>query len=264
MKKFAAVCIGVGLMFALTGCGNDVKLDSEENDLVAEYIAGVMLKHSYENQWEYEKLDALKKQNNAAGDKNSSGNSNVSPTQSAGNSNTTPTQNAGASNTTPTNAPTTTPKPVETQPSNVSDSNAVMNSMKEALGLNMTDVSYTAVLSGLRYPEGEYVVSVPANDSCVLVAVEFEIKNPTAVDIVADTSSSKVTMKLGMEGTMFSKSVTILKNDITRLKQVKIGAGQTYTACAVFQVPETYSDSLEGATLTIYNSGNAIGTMKLK
>lgn len=253
MKKFATVCIGVGLMFALTGCGNDVKLSREENDLVAEYIAGVMLKHSYENQWEYEKLDALKKQNAAASDTNSSGSSNVSPTQSA-----------GASNTKPTNAPTTTPKPIETQPSNVSDSGTVMNSMKEALGLNMADISYTAVLSGLRYPEGEYVVSVPANNSCILVAVEFEIKNPTTVDIVADTSSSKVTMKLGMEGTMFSKSVTILKNDITRLKQVKIGAGQIYTACAVFQVPETYADSLEGATLTIYNSGNAIGTMKLK
>ena len=62
MKKIAALCIGVGCMLTVTGCGSNVTLNTEQNDMVSEYIAGVLLKHSYENQWEYEKLAAAKKQ----------------------------------------------------------------------------------------------------------------------------------------------------------------------------------------------------------
>lgn len=60
MKKIAALCIGVGCMLTVTGCGSNVTLNTEQNDMVSEYIAGVLLKHSYENQWEYEKLAAAK------------------------------------------------------------------------------------------------------------------------------------------------------------------------------------------------------------
>lgn len=43
-------------MLTVTGCGSNVTLNTEQNDMVSEYIAGVLLKHSYENQWEYENL----------------------------------------------------------------------------------------------------------------------------------------------------------------------------------------------------------------
>ena len=59
-EKIAALCIGVGCMLTVTGCGSNVTLNTEQNDMVSEYIAGVLLKHSYENQWEYEKLAAAK------------------------------------------------------------------------------------------------------------------------------------------------------------------------------------------------------------
>ena len=49
MKKIAALCIGVGCMLTVTGCGSNVTLNTEQNDMVSEYIAGVLLKHSYEN-----------------------------------------------------------------------------------------------------------------------------------------------------------------------------------------------------------------------
>lgn len=255
MRKFAAVCIGIGLMFTVTGCGNDIKLSTEENNIVAEYIAGVMLKHSYEYQWEYQKLDILKNKTAAEESTKSS---------TTTNNTTTPTQSAVSSNTTPTSAPTTIAKEIETEPSSVSDSTILMTAMKKALGLEAADVSYTAMLSGIQYPEGEYVVSVPANKSCVVVAVEFQIRNNTAANIVANTASSDVTMKLRLEGTTFAKSYTILKNDITRLNNVTIEPGQTYTACAVFQIPEAFAESLDTAALTVYSQDNALGTMNLK
>lgn len=262
MKKFTAICIGMGLMLTVTGCSNNVTLNREENDLVAEYIAGIMLKHSYENEWEYQKLEAAQKQN-ADNEKKGSSTTNKNtanqPTQAATYGNNTESK----SNTTGTTASTAGKTPDSTT-QNTSSSGDVMTAMTQALGLNGAEISYSSITSGKRYPQGEYVVSVPANNSCVVVAVEFEIKNHSGADIVANTASSGVTMKLGIEGTTIAKSASIIKNDITGLKGITIAPGQTYTACAIFQVPEVFAETLEGATLTVSNSGSLLGTIELK
>ena len=57
MKKLVTVCMGVAMALSITGCGDKVTLTEEQNDLIAEYVAGVMLKHSYENEWNYQKLN---------------------------------------------------------------------------------------------------------------------------------------------------------------------------------------------------------------
>ena len=62
MKKSIAVLLVCLLLTSLVGCGDDITLDKRENDLVAEYIAGVMLKYSYDNEWKYTKVsNALNK-----------------------------------------------------------------------------------------------------------------------------------------------------------------------------------------------------------
>lgn len=270
MKKFAAVCIGMGLMLTVTGCGNNVTLNKEENDLVAEYIAGVMLKHSYENQWEYQKLEAAKKQNADNEKKTGTGSSTTNkntvskPTQAATIAGNTSANNTESKSNTAATTASAANKTPDSTTQNADASSDVMTAMTQALGLKGAEISYSSVTLGKRYPQGEYVVSVPANNSCVVVAVEFEIKNNSGADIVANTSSSGVTMKLGIEGTTIAKSASIIKNDITGLKGITIAPGQAYTACAIFQVPEVFADTLEGATLTVSNSGSSLGTIELK
>ena len=62
MKKFLTGLLVLLCMAALTGCGkNDISLTNEENDLVAEYIAGTLLKYSYDNEWKYQKLNTAQK-----------------------------------------------------------------------------------------------------------------------------------------------------------------------------------------------------------
>lgn len=56
MKKLVVLLMVVLAAFGITGCGKDVTLTNEQNDLIAEYIAGTMLKYSYENEWKYAKL----------------------------------------------------------------------------------------------------------------------------------------------------------------------------------------------------------------
>ena len=43
MKRLAALGLVFVLMFSFTGCKGDIELNKEDNDHVAEYIAGVLL-----------------------------------------------------------------------------------------------------------------------------------------------------------------------------------------------------------------------------
>jgi hypothetical protein len=132
------------------------------------------------------------------------------------------------------------------------------------LGLTSADVTYSGYKVGTQYPEGEFVLSVPANPSSKIVAVEFTITNNTGADIVANTADTQLAMKLSISGTTVSKSATILKNDITAMKDVTIAAGQSYTACALFQVSDTLADGASSATVSISYQGTDLGSISLQ
>ena len=71
MKKVITGLLVLLCISALTGCGkDDVTLTNEDNDLVAEYIAGTLLKYSYDNEWKYQKLNSAQ---NGGGTTSSSG-----------------------------------------------------------------------------------------------------------------------------------------------------------------------------------------------
>ena len=44
MKKIAIAVLSAVCVFALAGCADDVTMDNEQNDIVAEYIAGTLLR----------------------------------------------------------------------------------------------------------------------------------------------------------------------------------------------------------------------------
>ena len=85
MKKILAICLGAAIAITATGCGDKVTLTEEQNDLIAEYVAGVMLKHSYDNEWNYQKLDIAKNTYNSKGSINNSAatNNTVGSTQAS-------------------------------------------------------------------------------------------------------------------------------------------------------------------------------------
>ena len=71
MKKIFTVACVLLCCISLAGCGkNDISLTTEQNDLVAEYIAGTLLKYSYENEWKYQKLNSAGNTYTGTGNKN--------------------------------------------------------------------------------------------------------------------------------------------------------------------------------------------------
>lgn len=241
MKRLAALGLVFVLMFSFTGCKGDIELNKEDNDHVAEYIAGVLLKYSYENEWEYQKL-----KNSASGRTQTSSDNTKA--------------NSGSKNTASTSGSISQTGSAGTSQSGL----GVMEQFASALGLDNAQITYKTYQSGDRYPTDEYSISVPAKSGCKVVALEFEIKNNGSSQITANTSSKGVSIKLTVGDKTVAESATLLKNDILQLKNVSINAGSSYTAAAIFQVPESNISAISGATAVISVNGASIGTINIQ
>lgn len=238
MKKFLTGLLVLLCMAALTGCGkNDISLTNEENDLVAEYIAGTLLKYSYDNEWKYQKLNTAQK--------------------------------TGVTTTAGTNSSTQTPSQSQSVNSHKpSASNAagtvstdLMGNLPAVLGLNGVTVRYKDYVTGSAYPLDDYV-SVPAQQGYKVVAVELTLTN-TSGQAVTLNSSGNVTFKLEVGGTGVGNYASILKNDITALKNVSLAAGASKDVVVLFQVKESDASLVAGSSMTATSSGTSLGSLTI-
>jgi two-component system, OmpR family, sensor histidine kinase VanS len=207
MKKIAIAVLSAVCVFALAGCADDVTMDNEQNDIVAEYIAGTLLRHSYANEWKYSKLS------------NPTFNKSGQSTTTTGKNNTTGTTAANKQTTTAVGQTGTTSTTGTTQ------AGIKAASITEALGLSGVTVSYKKVSVGNRYPTDAYAVCVPADSGCKVVAVEFTIKNTGSAVYNATTKSANVTMKLSAGSGTYTQYKSMLKNDICNLEQISTSKG---------------------------------------
>lgn len=250
MKKFLTGLLVLLCMAALTGCGkNDLSLTNEENDLVAEYIAGTLLKYSYDNEWKYQKLNTAQK-------------TGVTTTAGTNSSTQTPTQSQAGNSQKPTasssSAASTTASASGTAGTTSTD---LMGSLPSALGLSGVTVKYKDYVTGSSYPSDAYV-SVPAQSGCEVVAVELTLTN-TSGQAVTLNSSGNVTFKLEVGGTGVGNYASILKNDITALKNVSLAAGASKDVVVLFQVKESDASSVAGASMTATSSGTSLGSLTI-
>ena len=218
MKKVITGLLVLLCISALTGCGkDDVTLTNEDNDLVAEYIAGTLLKYSYENEWKYQKLNSAQ---NGGGTTSSSGIQKPSQTQSA---------TTGHNNT------------IQTTKASGNSANAsadLLTGLPTALGFNGVTLTYKDYTVGNQYPAENYVVSVPSQTGCKVVAVEMTLTNT-------------------------SNYASMLKNDITTLKNVSLAAGESKEVVVLFQVKESDANSLAGLVMSATSSGTSLGSLTI-
>ncbi|MCI7770927.1 MAG: hypothetical protein MR496_04785 [Eubacterium sp.] len=250
MKKVITGLLVLLCMAALTGCGkNDISLTNEENDLVAEYIAGTLLKYSYDNEWKYQKLNTAQK-------------TGVTTTAGTNSSTQTPTQSQAGNSQKPTasssSAASTTASASGTAGTTSTD---LMGSLPSALGLSGVTVKYKDYVTGSSYPSDAYV-SVPAQSGCEVVAVELTLTN-TSGQAVTLNSSGNVTFKLEVGGTGVGNYASILKNDITALKNVSLAVGASKDVVVLFQVKESDASLVAGSSMMATSSGTSLGSLTI-
>lgn len=249
MKKIITGLLVLLCMAALTGCGkDDITLNNEDNDLVAEYIAGTLLKYSYDNEWKYQKLNSAQK-----GGSLSSGSQKPAQTQpvTSGNSSQTQSAAAGQNNT-----------QTVTASSGAGNAADLLTELPSALGLNGVTLTYKDYVSGSQYPAENYVVSVLAQAGCKVVAVEMTLTN-TSGSAVTLTSSGNVVLKLTAGSTGVSNYASMLKNDITTLKNVSLAAGESKDVVVLFQVKESDASSVAGSVMSATSSGTSLGSVTI-
>lgn len=237
MKKLIVCILSCMMIFLLVGCDKQVTLNTEENDLIAEYIAGVMLKYSFSDKWNYEKavsrVDSYKPKN---------------PASTIGGG-------ATINNTTPTQSSTSTPTTAATSTKDV------MEALSSALGMDGLDIQYKTYSVGERYPTQEYAISVPAGEGYKVLALEFELTNNSNSAIDLDTYNKGVVFRLALGERAFTQYASMLKNDLVFLKDVSVESGSTYTAVVLFQIPDSLADSVSGGTLSVYHNSTSIGNV---
>lgn len=247
MKKLTLAALCVLGVFALSGCGDKVSLTNEQNDMIAEYVAGSLLKHSYDNEWNYTKLNsaqAATKSSTKATALTGSGMGQTTATTAAG---TTGSVSSAATGATKATAAT-----------------KGASSISEALGLSGVDISYKDISIGDRYPTDAYAVCVPAQSGYKIVAVELTIKNTSGTTVKAVTKNSAVTMKLSLGGGTYSQYKSMLKNDICALDGVSIKPDESYTAAAIFQIPSESAVKTSDMKLEVLSGSQQIDSIKLQ
>lgn len=251
MKKVITGLLVLLCMAALTGCGkNDISLTNEENDLVAEYIAGTLLKYSYDNEWKYQKLNTAQK-------------TGVTTTAGTNSSTQTPTQSQAGNSQKPTASSSSATSTTTASASGAAGTTStdLMVSLPSALGLSGVTVKYKDYVTGSSYPSDAYV-SVPAQSGCKVVAVELTLTNISGQAVTLN-SSGNVTFKLEVGGTGVSNYASILKNDITALKNVSLAAGASKDVVVLFQVKESDANSVAGASMSATSSGTSLGSLTI-
>lgn len=225
-KKILGLGLSLVLFGSMCGCGQDITLNSEENDLIAEYVAGVMLKYSYENKWSYEQL---KKR----------------PWQIKGEESATSGQSSMVGNT------------ISSSGSSRADSVGAV--LKQAFDLDGININYKSFVVADNYPEGDYHLGVKADEGCKVFALKFDLKNVAADSIKLDTVATSAVMKLSIGGSVITQSATMLDNDLMGLEGVTVKAGDTYSAVAVFQVPESVAFNTSDMKVSVYVNGKQVG-----
>ena len=251
MKKVITGLLVLLCMAALTGCGkNDISLTNEENDLVAEYIAGTLLKYSHDNEWKYQKLNTAQK-------------TGVTTTAGTNSSTQTPSQSQAGNSQKPTASSSSAASTATVSASGTAGTTStdLMGSLPSALGLSGVTVKYKDYVTGSSYPSDAYV-SVPAQSGCEVVAVELTLTN-TSGQAVTLNSSGNVTFKLEVGGTGVVNYASILKNDITALKNVSLAAGASKDVVVLFQVKESDASSVAGSSMTATSSGTSLGSLTI-
>lgn len=248
MKKVITGLLVLMCMAALSGCGkDDVSLTNEDNDLIAEYIAGTLLKYSYDNEWKYQKLNTAEKTGVTTTSGTNSSTQTSAQSQAGSSQSTAASSSAAVSNAASSTAGTAAAD--------------LLASLPTALGLDGVAVTYKDYVTGSSYPLDAYV-SVPAQSGCEIVAVELTLAN-TSGHAITLNSSGNVTFKLQTGDTSVSNYASILKNDITALKNVSLAAGESKDVVVLFQVKESDANSVAGASMSASSSGTSLGSVTI-
>ncbi len=228
MKKYLALMI-VCVALCCTGCvESQYNLTEEENDMIAEYMAGVLLKYDlkYPGKLLYETEDEMEGAESEQVPSPSPIPASSSDKNSPTNSNTNNTTNNGKGNN-----DTNTPQTEEPATEHYLKLSEIYTSKDFAINFNRSK-EYQ------RYPESSEISypQLEANKGNKYLVLFFDVKNTASKMMSLNLMSSGIQYRLeDGAGKQKKPLLTALTNDLQYL-DVKVEAGKTYEAVIIFEV----------------------------
>ena len=261
--------IALFLAFSLTGCVEGPQLSEEQEDLVAEYAGGVLLRYSH-------KYDLRLVENDVDEDGVEDGGF-VTPAAATAEeggevpeemSSETPVPEATVapessdspdSSTAPdaTQAPeaSESPEAAETEtPEATEEPKLTLDELYDIDGLSF---SYKSSKFTRRYPEDSDDIVISPDYGQILYVVSFNIKNTTSKAIRVNLTERAFHYELDIGGDTVLPTISLLPNGGLNYLMTRIGAGKTEEAVLIFNVDRSRRNS-KGNTLTITEGDKSV------
>lgn len=219
-KRLVALSLVMVLVTGfMSGCAKKVDLTKEEQELVAEYAAQLVLKH----------------------DKNYNGKLKEIDTKETATNNKTPETDSHAGNAD------------ETLPAN----NGSSESFSEVFGFGALNVDYSGYQVLDTYPQTSDVAFVlKATEGTGLLILKFNVSNPTgsAVDVPMMPFDTSVKSVIN-DNDNYSALVTLLMDGLNTFSGT-VAAGESRELVLAFQTPYTDGNAIDSLKLKVSKDGN--------
>lgn len=235
MKKLWCLLAILVLSVTLTGCG--VELSDEENRVIAEYAADLLLKYDrdYTSSLVEEEVPATEQ-----------------TTQAPSTDSTTEVTTEEPS-TQPPQESSSTESPASEDTTGSSDAAGEID-IGKIVGLDGISITYNQCMFLDRYPsvdqDGAFIY-LEADPGYQLVVIKFDIANTTAQDIAVDLLNTDINYKLVYNQTKAaSPMLTILMDDLGTYESV-VPAGNEQSAVLVFQISKDLISQIQSLDIRV-------------
>lgn len=239
MKKYIGSVLGVCALTMFAGCYEPLEVTEQEMDMVAEYAAGVLVKHG--TQTKEDLLTPEEQEEEFARLATPTPRPTLPPSKPVGGKE--PSGEPDQDKPSPTAKPTTTPVPDNTE--------LTMRDLTELIGKDDFFFRYVGCSTAGIY-EGNGGVPVFARTGKKLVVLEFEITNQSATGATLTMNvgeTKEYVYTLLADGKTIRPNITLLKEDFYTSYNDTYKAGERKNCVLVFECDEDLS--LDSATLTV-------------
>lgn len=233
-KKTIIISLLLICIFMITGCTKVIDLTDEQNDLIAEYAAGVLVQNSYTYKAKYPNWNiAVQEETESETEDETTG---------YDDENETPQETAAVA-------------PVDETTPQGEDSQYLANA-SEAFGIESVQVTYKSYKVTDEFPDDPDVLfSVKPEPGYKFIVVSFNLHNSGDEAVVLNNRDNQTILKATINKASVNNFATLLLNDITALSDVTVEAGGDCEAVALFMVTESVADDMESFKISYKYDG---------
>ena len=243
-KRILSVLLCMALV--VSGCSSVIELTSEEENLVAEYAAGVVIKKYKESKG---LITDTKKEEQTNTDNTAKENPTISETMGSENgiSETTGTGSGLTENNGQTDG-STSGLPADGNAGPEDSARA----LEQVLKIQGVELSYLGYSVEDKYPVEEFSFGVEAGNKHKLLVVEYDVWNSVDSDAVMEVDATHAVIKAQING---SSSVnvykTMLNNDLMNMNGSTFTPGEAKTGVLIFRITDEMAENITSVNINV-------------